>query len=298
MTDQVPAWFKQQWNTSVIQRYQQKGFMLKGMTTQPVDFIGDTFYFLRSAPVDVGGPRMRASALQPLNPQDDKLSVQSQKWDAPFRIYDDDVVKMSVNEKDVRVTQAANAIGRKSDKIVMDAVMAATLPGGNTVASVAAQLDPRIVEGGIATLFNSDVPDDGELFCGLPAFCWHQLLQYKTFANADYVGPDMPFAKGAQMKTWLRCNFFQLPKFLLNFKTVSTSNDTWRFRMWHRTAMGAGQNEGLRTEWERHMEQGNYWALNHTIDGCARDIQAEGIYEFQVTVGSTISPETINTHSV
>ena len=58
----------------------------------------------------------------------------------------------------------------------------------------------------------------------------------------------------------------------------------------------AGHNIELRTEWQRQAAK-KRWFVNHTIDGCALALQAEGIFEFQVTVSKTIAPEIIQTHA-
>ncbi len=297
MTMQVPAWYKDQWDTKVIQRFQADGYLLKGMTEPPVKIDGVTFHFMRTAPVDVGGPHVKGSALQSLNSNDDTVTISSQEWDAPFKIYDYDVTRMTPNEQDVRQRTATMALGRKSDHIVYDALMLTTIPAGQIVTAVAASFDPYTFEGGIATMFDNDVPDDGQVFCGMPSWCWHQLMSYRVFSNAEYVGEDLPFVKRANVRTFLGVNCFRLPKHLVNYKTVSTTNDTWRFRMWHKTAMGAGHNIELRTEWQRKLEEGKYWFVNHTIDGACVALQTEGIYEYQVTKSTTIAPEIIQTHA-
>ena len=140
MTMQVPAWYKDQWDTKVIQRYQADGYLLRGMTEPPVKIDGVNFHWLRTQAVDVGAPFVKGSDVQVLNPNDDQLTAASQEWDAPFYIYDYDVTRMTPNEQDVRQQQATKALGRKSDHIVMDNVMAATISAGNTVAAVAFDL--------------------------------------------------------------------------------------------------------------------------------------------------------------
>ena len=296
MTMQVPAWYKDQWDTKVIQRFQAKGYLLKGMTEPPVKIDGVNFHFMRTQKVDVGGPFVKGSDVQPLNPNDDQLTIQSQEWDAPFHIYDWDVTRMTPNEQDVRQTQATYALGRKSDHIVMDALMATTIDSSQVAATVAASFDPYTLEAGIATLFDNDVEDDGQVYCGMPSWCWHQLMSYRVFSNAEYVGEALPFVKRENVRTFLGVHCFRLPKHLVNYRTVSTTNDTWRFRMWHRSAVGAGHNIELRTEWDRQATK-KRWFVNHTIDGACVSLQTEGIYEFQVTAGKTIAPEIFQTHA-
>ena len=296
MTDQVPQWYRDQWNTRVIQRFQAEGYLLKGMTEPPVKIEGNNFHFLRSAKVDVGGPFQKGSAVQPLNPNDDAITFASQEWDAPFYLYSYDVTRLPVNETDVRQAQATYALGRKSDHIIYDALMNITLPSADqTSPAVLAAMEPYAAMEAIAVLFDYDVPDDGQIFCGLPAMCWEQMKAFRIFANSDYVGPmDLPFVKRSERRSWNGVHWFRLPKHLYNYKTVNNPNDTWRFRMWHKSALGAGHNEELRTEWQRQAPW-KRWFLNHTIDGCCVGLQLEGIYEFQVTVSKNVQPEVFPT---
>jgi Phage capsid protein len=299
MTDQVPAWYRDQWNTRVIQRFQADGYLLKGMTEAPVRIEGNNFKFLRSAKVDVGGPFQRGSAVQPLNPVDDLVSFASQEWDAPIYLYDFDVTRLPINEADARQYQATRALGRKADHIIYDALMAQTLPNANqTVSAVLPAMEPYAAMDAVAIMFDYDVPDDGQIFCGLPAMCWEQMKAFRIFANSEYVGPmDMPFAKRSEKRTWNGVHWFRLPAHLYNYKTVSTANDTWKFRMWHRSALGAGHNIELKTEWQRQAPF-KRWFVNHTIDGCCTGIQLEGIFEFQVTAaGAKVNPEIFPTYA-
>jgi hypothetical protein len=298
MAEQVPQWYQDQWATSVTHRYQADGYLLQGMTMPSVNIVGNTFHFLRTAKVDIQGVWPRGSDAIPLNPNDDTLSITSQRWAAPFELHDFDYTRIPVKEADARQQDAARALGRKADRIIMDALMAITLPAGQIAGSVAPAMTPQILQTGIATMFDNDVPDDGQIFCGIPAVPWEQLKNYRVFANADYIGPsDLPLVNRAEKRTWNGVHCFRLPKHLVNYKTVSTSNDTWRFRMWHKSALGAGHNETLKTEWQRFAKSG-IWFLNHWFTGACIGLQTEGIYELQVTVGSSINPEVIQTHAV
>lgn len=297
MTMEVPVWYKDQWDTKVIQRFQAEGYLLKGMTEPPVKIDGETFHWLRTQKVDVGGPYIRGSEVQPLNPNDDQVTGSSLEWDAPFHIYDFDVTRMTPNEQDVRQRQASMALGRKSDHIVMDNLMAITLPSGQIMSAPVAAMTPYVFMPAIAAIFDNDVPDDDQLFCGVPAIIWEQLKVFRVFSDADYVGEDMPFVRREMIRSWNGCNFFRLPKHLYSYTTVSTANDTYRFRMWHKSALGAGHNVELRTEWQRQAAR-KRWFLNHTIDGCCVGLQTEGIYEFQVTVSTNVQPEVFPTSAV
>jgi hypothetical protein len=296
MTDQVPVWYRDQWANNVIVRYQNRGYVLKGTTTPPVKIDGKKFYFLRTGTIDAQ-PYTRGDAITPLNPNDDRLEFEAKEWDAPFSIFDYDVTRLPVSEVDARQQQCANALGRRSDLIIYDAVMSATLPTGNTFGAYTNAFDPYVFKQGLEKLIDNDVVNggaDGMVFAPLPSLAYAQLETYKIFANSQWVGGDLPLTKMVKHKTWDIAHCFILPPHL---RKKYTSTTELRFRVWHKSAVGSGHNEDIRNEWTRDGLK-KRWVVNHTIDGAAIALQPEGIIEFRMKADSSIVSEIERTQAV
>jgi len=291
MSDQIVAqWEKEQWDTQVKLRFQNRGYMLKGTTMPPVRIDGKKFHFLRTAAMEAVA-YAKGDAVSAINPDDDTVEMQSSEWDAPFNLYDWDKTRIAPNEVDARQQQAAAALGRRADRIIYDAVMNAAIDGSQVFGDYTQPFDPYTLLRGMEKLADSDVGTESGVFSPLPSKAFYQCETYKIFANADWQGGDLPLTRMAKHKTFDVANCFILPPHLRKAYTTGTQ---LRFRVWVRDAIGAGANADLRTEWTR---EGRYkrWLVNNTIDGVAVPVQTEGIIEFRMKADSTIDKEVVIT---
>lgn len=278
MTQQVPAWYAEQWAQSVIVRYQNKGYVLKGTTEAPIKIVGNKFHFLRTGQVEAQ-PYTRGDSVSVLNPDDDTIEMTSSEWDAAVPIYDYDVTRLPVNERQARQEQCSSALGRRADRIIYDAVMAATLPNTQVFGAYTDPFDPYVYKAGLAKLADADVPTENGVFAPLPTLALTQLETYKIFANTQWVGPNLPNLSMIKKGTWDIANHFHLPPHLRKAYTANTTE--LRFRVWAKSAIGAGSNDNIRSEWTREGLK-KRWVVNHTIDGVAVALQTEGIIEFRM----------------
>lgn len=283
----VPGWYKEKWDQQVILRYQNRGYVLKGTTMEPVRIEGKKFHFLRTKTMEAQ-PWAKGDSVSGLNPEDDTITIESAEWDAAFHLYDWDVTRLSPREVDSRQQQAVAALGRRSDRITYDAVMAATLPNDQIFGDYANPFDPYVFLSGLERLAALDVETaDGGVFAPIPSRAFYQLQTYKIFSNTQWIGPDLPLKKMVKHATFDVANAFIQPPHLTQAYTDGTE---LRFRIWHKSAMGAGHNDNLRTEWTRQGEK-KRWLVNHTFDGVATALQTEGIIEFRMKADSAIERE-------
>jgi hypothetical protein len=136
---------------------------------------------------------------------------------------------------------------------------------------------------------------DGGIFCPLPSKAFYQCQTYKVFANSDWTGGDLPLTRMVKHKTFDVGHCFILPPHLRRLYTGNTTEV--RFRAWHKSAIGAGHNREMRTEWIREGLR-KRWTVNHTIDGCAAVMQTKGIVEFRFKLDSPIEDEIQRTEAV
>ncbi len=293
MTIEVEQWYKNQWADNVIIRYQNRGFVLKGTTEGPVQIDGDKFYFLRTGQIEAQ-PYSKGDAVSGLNPEDDKVEMKSTEWDAAVELYDFDQSRITPNEAQTRQEQCARALGRRSDMIIYDAVMGAQLERDQVFGSYTQPFDPYLFKQGLEKLIDNDVETEVGVFAPLPSLAYSQLETYQIFANADWIGGDLPLTKMVKHKSWDIANCFILPPHL---RQKYTSGTELRFRIWAKSAIGAGHNDNVRNEWTREGRYKRY-LVNHTIDGVAVPLQTAGIIEFQMKADSKIESEIVRTDNV
>src|SRR5690606_18713373 len=110
-------------------------------------------------------------------------------------------LKIQHNERQVIAAAGANALGRKTDELIINALNTAsahTVVEANTGLTLGKVLEAFEIFG------ENDVPDDGQRFAVVGWKQWSELLQIEEFVNADYIGPNaLPYSSITQAKQWL-----------------------------------------------------------------------------------------------
>ena len=183
-----------------------------------------------------------------------------------------DELKTNIDERNVVATSGANAIGRKTDELVITAMDTST--NVITEAGTAA-----LTQAKINTVFNyfgnNDVPDDGDRYWVIGPQQWTDLLSITAFASSDYVGSDqLPWPGGMVAKRWMGFLWFThsgLPV------PAAQKRSTFAY---HKTAVGAASGAELSTEWNYIAEKAAF-LYNAMMSQGACLIDATGVYEVQ-----------------
>ncbi|MCH9838655.1 hypothetical protein K0U83_23530 [bacterium] len=115
-----------------------------------------------------------------------------------------DELKTNIDERQVLALSGAWALGRKTDELITDILDTTT----NTVALGAAGMTKAKAFSAFETLGTNDVPDDGRRYGVVGIKQWTELLDITEFSSSDYVGSDVPLARGLVGKRWLGINWF------------------------------------------------------------------------------------------
>lgn len=234
MSATAPNHYVQQWRTQALHVYQSGGFALRNTTTPPEKITGEKMHFpifgLGEAEEDV----KRGDVAKPHNANDTTVAVDTKKSRAFEEVYEDDLDQMTVNRQQAVAKRSAMALGRVHDKTIVGALKAATQSVGafTDLMSVSTLVRAKQV------LMAQDVEvQDGNVFCAVDSVSWAMLIGDKRIANADYVGPDLPFVKGNLAKTWNGIHIFALSDKTLRDGDADTQATSL---MWHRSAIGFG----------------------------------------------------------
>lgn len=234
MSQSAPNHYVQQWRSTALHVYQSGGFALRNTTTPPEKITGEKMHFpvfgLGEAEEDV----KRGDEATPSNPNDTTVMVDTKKSRAFEEVYEDDLDQMTVNRQQAVAMRSAKALGRVHDKTIVTALRAAT----QSVGAFANMMDVTTLVKGKQVLMAQDVEvQDGNVFCAVDSVSWAQLIGDKRIANADYVGPDLPFVKGNLAKTWNGIHLFSLSDKTLRTGDVALQSTCL---MWHRSSIGFG----------------------------------------------------------
>lgn len=279
MSNEAPIWFQEQWARNVIHAYQSRGYLTKGMTTPPVRVEGKKMHF-PIAGKGVAQDYTRGDKVKVMNATRGEVLLDAKEWDAADYCYTWDLERMAASEMDATTETASMALGRKHDEVLFDLFRGLALPANQVVGAYAdaALPGPTKILQARRELVKADVPtEDGRIYCGLPPLVFDDMMRYQVFANSQWVGGDMPFAKNTRMKTWQQVHFFELPEFL---HTRPAANQG-RFWMWHASTVGSGYTgQPLKTEWQWQLEY-KRWYYQSTLAAGVCIIQQPGIMEFR-----------------
>lgn len=259
--------FQEQWDPRVTHAFQQKGWLLRGMTMGPYKIVGKKLHFAIMGKGEAQDYTV-GDTVKKMGVMKGQLEIDSREFDAADDIFEDDLDKMAANAKDALVDTAAMALGRKYDLITFDELRAKDFSGlGQTVGAFSTGFGPSEALKARRAIYQMDAPvEDGQVFCGVPPIVMDNLMSYEVFSNSQWVGGAMPFAQaGMRAKTWQNVHYFELPPYL---QTVANATEG-KFYMWHKSAIGTGHiGDELKTAWEYILNK-KKWYYQGTLNGGA-----------------------------
>lgn len=226
--------YVQQWKMTALHEYQSGGFALRNTTTAPEKITGEKMHFPIFGIVEAEEDVKRGDTAKPSNPNDTTVAVDTKKSRAFEEVYEDDLDQMTVNRKQAVSKRSAAALGRVHDKTIVRALRAATQEVGAFTDLMSVN---TLVKGKQVLMANDVEVQDGNVFVAVDSVSWTMLIGDKRIANADYVGPDLPFVKGNLAKSWNGMHIFSLSDKTLREKDAAEQATCL---MWHRSSIGFG----------------------------------------------------------
>lgn len=235
---QAPAWFREVIKDKITIQYQAKGGLLDG-TMMSGDTQANTVKFPIVGRIEATELTGSIQKIQTGNADMTTVQVTMKDFEASGWIRSQDKYKMGPNEQDAVARILTMAIKRQSDWIKLNALDLFTA-GAPDIGAVGGTdlIDITFLERGRAEIAAAGEIDEDEYFCPLPELWMSQLLFYKEFADAKYVGPEnAPFSKAMRQRarTVRDVHYFTMPDEY--FKGIDANSfDTY---MWAKSAMGA-----------------------------------------------------------
>ena len=170
-----------------------------------------------------------------------------------------DELKVNIDERQVIAAAGANALGRKTDEMIINALDAAddhVITDGNVGLTLDKALEAFEIFG------DNDVPDDGGRFAVVGWKQWSELLQIDEFSNADYIGAEqLPFSSITQAKMWLGTVWIPHSGLPID------GNDIRSCYFYHKTAVGHASAADVSTDITWHGDRASYFVNNMMSQG-------------------------------
>lgn len=178
-------------------------------------------------------------------------------------------LKVNIPERQVIASAGANALGRKTDELIIAALQAAST---HVIGDSNVGLTKSKVMSAFETFGENDVPDDGNRYAVIGWKQWTELLAIPEFSNAEYVGAsNLPYsATFTQAKMWL--GTIWVPHSGLPVD----GNDIRSCYFFHKTAVGHASGSDVQTDISWHGDRAAHFVNNMMSQGAAL-IDADGV---------------------
>jgi hypothetical protein len=182
-----------------------------------------------------------------------------------------DELKINIDERQVIANAGANALGRKTDELIITAL--ASVGAGQEIADGNVGMTLAKALEAFEKLGAADVPDDGDRFAIVGVKQFSQLLQIDEFSNADFIGPDeLPF-RTTQAKRWLGMTFIM-------HSGLPVASDIRSCFFYHKNAVGHAASADIQTDITWHGDRAAHFVNNMMSQGAAL-IDEAGIVEIK-----------------
>ncbi len=172
-----------------------------------------------------------------------------------------DELKTNIPERQVIASAGANALGRKTDDLIIDALETASthvIIDANTGLTKAKIMDAFELFG------ENDIPDDGQRFAVVGWKQWSELLSIEEFSSADYVGAaNLPYTSLTQAKQWLGTIWIPHSGLPIN------GSDIRSCFFYHKTAIGHASGSDVQSDITWHGDRAAHFVNNMMSQGAA-----------------------------
>jgi hypothetical protein len=177
-----------------------------------------------------------------------------------------DIARAQADQRAIMISESLAVMNRKMDDQILDQLALGTLDTGAT----ASIMTKRLATKALVTLWNGNVPNDGQTTVLLTPAAWGYLSEVPEFASADYVN-DKPNEAGPATKRWMGATF------ILHTGLPGVGTATAKCIAFHKSAIGhAYAKDLIAPTADYHSEQDYSW-VRSSIYMNAKLLQNAGV---------------------
>lgn len=262
--------FIKQYESDVHLAFQRMGSKLRN-TVRIKNGVNGSSTFFQKAGSGAATQKSRHGNVSPMNIDHSNVECTLADWYAADYIDKLDELKINIDERMVVAQNAAAALGRKTDEMIITQLDATTntQTEASTARLTSTKINKEFVRFGAA-----DVPDDGNRFWAVGHEQWTDLLGITAFSSSDYVGQDqLPYKAGMSAKMWMSFMWFQ-------FSGLPVASNIWKTFAYHRNCIGHAIGQDVTSEMNYIPEKVSTLATSFMSMGSVL-IDATGVGEVQ-----------------
>lgn len=275
------------WQGDLHTAFQNKGYFLSSFTKKGT-LAGGKAYFPKLAALSGSGQAGPAvgGVLTFVGGDHSQVSVEVvDRYATPLAIKEEDMEKIvaSLDYRSGYVENQLAQLGRHADDQIIAAFTAGknatTLGAASTVSLSMAHID-QLRE----TFDLAEIPNDGQRVVFIRPEVWSQLLRFKEFSNADYIGNgQLPYAGAMEGKFWQSFNWIVFSRVTVDAGTLLSHNMAW-----HPSCIGHMTNMEPKVTISQENMMGGQYAIVAKQSMGSLVIDSTGVFDF--TVDTNVAP--------
>lgn len=258
MSTTIDQAFIKQFEREVHEAYQRQGSKLRN-TVRTISNVNGSSAVFQKIGAGTASTKSTHGMVPVMNLDHTSIEVTLQDYYAGDWIDRLDELKVNIDERQVIASAGANALGRKTDELIINSLATAST---NTIVDNNEGMTKAKILSAFETFGDSDVPDDGQRFCIVGWKQWSELLAIDEFVNADYIGQEnLPFATITQAKMFLGTIFIPHSGLPVD------GNDIRSCFWYHKTSVGHAAAADVGTDITWHGDRAAHFVNNMMSQG-------------------------------
>ncbi len=277
MSTTIDQAFIKQFEREVHEAYQRQGSKLRN-TVRTISNVNGSSAVFQKVGKGTASTKSTHGMVPVMNLDHSAIEVMLQDYYAGDWVDRLDELKTNIDERQVIANAGANALGRKTDEQIINALSNAST---HAIADGNVGLTKDKILTAFETFGENDVPDDGMRFCIVGWKQWSDLLSIDEFVNADYIGhEELPFATITQAKMFLGTIFIPHSGLPVDGEDIRSCF------YYHKTAVGHAAASDVQTDISWHGDRAAHFVNNMMSQGAGL-IDESGI----VTIACDETPD-------
>lgn len=268
MATTIDQAFIKQFEREVHEAYQRQGSKLRG-TVRSINNVNGASAIFQKVGKGTASTKSTHGMVPVMNLAHSNVECTLQDYYAGDWVDRLQELKVNIPERQVIASAGANALGRKTDELIIGALRTAST---HIVPTDSVGLTKAKVMKAFETFGENDVPDDGNRFAVVGWKQWTELLAIQEFSSADYVGSgNLPYSSAmTQAKMWLGTVWIPHSGLPID------SGDVRSCYFFHKTAVGHASGSDVQTDISWHGDRAAHFVNNMMSQGAAL-IDAAGV---------------------
>mgnify|MGYP006290257175 CR=1 FL=1 len=260
MSTNIDQAFIKHFEREVHEAYQRQGSKLRN-TVRTINNVNGNEAVFQKVGTGTASTKSTHGMVPVMNLDHSDITVTLEDYYAGDWVDRLDELKINIDERQIIASAGANALGRKTDEMIINALALADdhiIEEGNTGMNLDKALAAFEVFG------ENDVPDDAQRFAVVGWKQWSELLQIEEFSSSDYIGAEaLPYSSATQAKMWLGTVWIPHSGLPVD------ENDIRSCFFYHKTAIGHASGSDVQTDITWHGDRAAHFVNNMMSQGAA-----------------------------